>query len=194
MFSAFIGSSAIGINFLLSPIGTQLSETYSPQIVTIFGGIISVAGLLGSSFVSKDYSLFLSYSIVWGIGSSLCFSSAFVVVGKLFHKHLALAMGILTAGGGLGQLAMAPSIESMLESFGWKVSMRSLSAFAFCLVLAALMYREPDQGGCQPNRPNWKNLFDCSLWCIPAFLVLTIALAIFNFGYYVPIIHVVSQS
>lgn len=188
--SAFIGSAAIGLTFLVCPVGTQLCESFTPQLVTIVGGIISVAGLLGASFVSTDFAMFLSYSLVWGIGSSLCYSSTYVLVGKLFHKHMAVAMGIVTAGSGLGQLSMGPSIESMLARFGWKATMRSLAAFASCLILAAFTYRKPAAQRISVKR-KWRQLFDCSLWCIPGFIILTISLAIFNFGYYIPIIHVV---
>ena len=139
--------------------------------------------------------MFLSYSVLWGIGSSLCYSSTYVVVGKLFNRHMAVAMGIVTAGSGLGQLAMSPSIESMLGHYGWKITMRSLSAMASCLVLAAFTYRKPTapREVISDRRGNWRQLFDCSLWCIPGFLIFTISLAIFNFGYYVPIIHVVRE-
>lgn len=138
--------------------------------------------------------MLLSYSVVWGIGSSLCYSSSYVVVGKLFRKHMAVAMGIVTAGSGLGQLAMGPSIENMLERFGWKTTMRSLGALASCLILAAFTYREPvEQEERISVKRNRKQLFDCSLWVHPAFLILTVSLAIFNFGYYTPIIHVVRK-
>ena len=189
---AFIGSCAIGLNFLISPVATQLCESYSPQMVTILGGIISIAGLLAASFATTDYGMFLSYSVVWGAGSSLCYASTYVVVGKLFHKHLAFAMGFVTAGSGAGGLAMSPSIERMLEAFGWKTTMRGLAILASCLIIAAITYREPIVSQERTStKKSWRQLFDCSLWCIPAFSMLTISLTIFNFGYYIPIIHVV---
>ena len=63
------------------------------------------------------------------------------------------------------------------------------------LVLAAFTYRKPTapREVISDRRGNWRQLFDCSLWCIPGFLIFTISLAIFNFGYYVPIIHVVRE-
>ena len=115
---------------MISPIATQLCESYNPQIVTVLGGIISIAGLLASSFITTYHGMFLSYSIVWGTGSSLCYASTYVVVGKLFHKHLAFAMGFVTAGSGVGGLAMSPSIERMLEAFGWKVTLQGLAILA----------------------------------------------------------------
>jgi MFS family permease len=161
-------------------------------MVTILGGIISIAGLLAASFVTTDYAMFLSYSVVWGTGSRLCYASTYVVVGKLFHKHLAFAMGFVTAGSGVGGLAMSPSIERMLEAFGWKTTMRGLGILASCLIIAAITYREPivSQESVSTKK-SWRQLFDCSLWCIPAFSMLTVSLIIFNFGYYIPIIHVV---
>ena len=189
---ALIGSFAIGINFLISPVATHLCESYNPQVVTILGGIISIVGLLAASFVTTDYGMFLSYSVVWGTGSSLCYASTYVVVGKLFHKHLAFAMGFVTAGSGIGGLAMSPSIERMLEAFGWKTTMRALAILASCLIISAITYREPILSEERTSTTkSWKQLFDCSLWCIPAFSMLTVSLTIFNFGYYIPIIHVV---
>jgi MFS family permease len=189
---AFIGSFAIGLNFFISPVATQLCEWYNPRVVTILGGVISIAGLLTASFVTTSYGMILSYSIVWGTGSSLCYASTFVVVGKLFHKHLAFAMGFVTAGSGVGGLAMSPSIERMLETFGWKTTMRALAILTSCLIISAFTYREPivSQERTSTNK-SWRQLFDCSLWCIPAFSMLTVSLTIFNFGYYIPIIHVV---
>ena len=164
-------------------------------MVTVLGGVISVAGLLVASFVTTNYAMFLSYSVVWGTGSSLCYASTYVVVGKLFHKHLAFAMGFVTAGSGLGGFAMSPSTERMLETFGWKTTMRALGILATCLIIAAFTYREPIIVANEriTTKKSWRQLFDCSLWCMPAFSMLTISLAIFNFGYYIPIIHVVSM-
>ena len=160
--------------------------------MTIFGGVISVSGLLASSFNTSIYGMFLSYSLVWGTGSSLCYASTYVVVDQLFHKHLAFAMGFLAAGSGVGGLVMSPSTESMLEAFGWKTTMRILAILALCLIIAAVTYREPIQSQERTSsKRSWRQLFDCSIWCIPAFTMLTISLAIFNFGYYTPIIHVV---
>ena len=192
MFLAFIGSAAIGLNFLICPVATQLCESYNPQIVTIVGGIIAIGGLLAASFVTSVYGMFLSYSLVWGTGSSLCYASTYVVVGKLFRKHLALAMGFLAAGSGVGGLVMSPSTESMLGTFGWKTTMRILGILASCLIIAAVTYREPILGQERTSaKKSWRQLFDCSIWCIPAFTMLTISLTIFNFGYYIPIIHTV---
>lgn len=184
------------MNFLISPIATQLCESYNPKKVTILGGVLSVVGLFGTSMVDKPIPIFLCYSVVWGTGSSLCYASSFVVVGKLFRTHLAFAMGFATAGSGIGGMAMPPSIQHILYKLDWKATFLILAVLASILILAALAYREPILGpnDLSLNRTSWRKLFDCSLWCIPAFTILTISLVIFNFGYYVPIIHMVSES
>jgi MCP family monocarboxylic acid transporter-like MFS transporter 10 len=75
-----------------------LNERIGFRTIAFIGGVLCGLGLLLTSFVTEFYKLFVTYSILWGIGSSLCYFSTLTVAGEYFCRKLSLVNGIITAG------------------------------------------------------------------------------------------------
>ena len=67
--------------FLFGPFTGGLCEKYGIRLVTAVGGLIAVVGLLLTSFTNSLYVIYLTYSVVWGFGSSLNFAPGTMIVG-----------------------------------------------------------------------------------------------------------------
>ena len=52
------------------------------------GGIIAFLGLLLTSFTNSLYVIYLTYSVLWGFGSSLNYAPTMLVLGKLKVSHV----------------------------------------------------------------------------------------------------------
>ena len=74
--------------FLCGPFTGGLCEKYGYRVVPAIGGLISVVGLLLTSFTDNLYVMYVTYSLVWGFGSSLNFAPATMVLGKLRLKSV----------------------------------------------------------------------------------------------------------
>ena len=183
----------LGMNFFFGPFTSALCDRFGCRIVAMLGGIISVAAMFATSFVDSLVPIYLTYSILWGMGSSMCYVPTFLMVGKYFERRRSLANGIITAGSAVGALVMGPTINMLLESVGWRNTMRFLGGTACVMVLAALTYRPPPvQREVNFGRKR-KKLIDVSVWTNKGFVVWALALGIFNLGYFVPYVYLVSN-
>ena len=183
---------AMGLNFFFGPISSALCDRFGCRIVSFAGALLSVLGLFLTSFIQEVHKMYVTYGLVWGVGSSFAFVSSIVVLGQYFDRRLALANGIATSGSGVGSLVAGPLINYLLQSTGWKNSMRILSAFALVLWIAALLFK-PRKNHCDITEKREKSkLFDTSIWKSKAYVMWVATVALFQFGYLIPFVHLVS--
>ena len=111
---------AMGLNFFFGPIASALCERIGCRLTVLTGAVLSVSGLLLSSFITRNDvpKMYATYGVMWGIGSSMCYVSSMVVLGQYFDKRMALANGLGTSGSGFGTLIMAPVIQKLLSTLG----------------------------------------------------------------------------
>lgn len=193
---AWVGSLAFGMNFLCGPIASSLCQRYGCRLVASVGGLIGVLGLLLTSFTENIYVIYLTYSVLWGFGSSMNYAPTLLVLGEYFDKHLALANGIVTSGSGIGTLAMGPFYDFILSNMGWKTMLRILCGFSFAMLLSALMYRPLPTKYKRASRKHEKRpkLFDPSVWRMKSFVFWVVSMSLFFIGYFIPFIHLPNHA
>ena len=184
---------AMGLNFFFGPISSALCDRLGCRVVSFAGALLSVSGLFLTSFIQEAPKMYVTYGLVWGVGSSFSYVSSIVVLGEYFNRRLALANGIASCGGGVGSLVTGPVINYLLASVGWKHSMRILSAFAGLLWIATLIFKPKENLQSTRQRRECTKLFDTSIWKSKAYVLWVTTVAVFQFGYLVPFIHLVSS-
>ena len=189
----------LGMNFFFGPMVSGLCSRYGPRRVAVCGGLISTVAMLSTSFVSSLVPMYVTYSFLWGLGSSMCYVPTFLVINDYFPRRKALANGIITAGSAVGALVLGPTINSLLRMVGWRHTMRVLSGFACLLLVAATTYRPLGENAADAReaplaKKKKKKLFDFSVWKNRAFVAWAVALGLFNLGYFVPFVYLVSFS
>ena len=122
----------------------------------------------------------------------MCYVPTFLIVGKYFDRRKSLANGIITAGSAVGALVMGPTINFLLERVGWRNTMRIIGGVACAMVFAAFMYRPPPVKKEVNFEQKKKKIIDISVWKNKGFVVWSLALGIFNLGYFVPYVYLVS--
>lgn len=194
--TAWIGSIAFGMNFLCGPIASSLCQRYGCRVVSAAGGLIAVLGLLLTSFTNSLYVIYFTYSVLWGFGSSLNYAPTMLVLGQYFQKHLPLANGIVTAGSGIGTLAMGPFYHLILSNLGWKMMLRMLGGFAFFMFVSALFYRPLPSKYKRAYKETDKQskFFDLSVWKVKPFVVWVVSMSLLFVGYFVPFIHLPNHA
>lgn len=194
LLTAWIGAMAMGLNFFFGPITSALCDRFGCRIVSFAGALLSVLGLFLTSFIQEVNKMYVTYGLVWGIGSSFAFVSSIVILGQYFDRKLALANGIATSGSGVGSLVAGPVINYLLQTVGWKNSMRILSAIALLLWIAALLFKPRESHQDIMERKMNSKLFDTSIWKNKAYVLWVSTVALFQFGYLVPFVHLVSHA
>lgn len=195
--TAWVGAMAVSLNFLCGPLSSILCDRFGCRRVAFFGAILSVTGLFITSFITRLHYMYITYGLLWGMGSSFSFVPSIVMLGNYFDKRLALANGLGTSGSGVGSLVASPVINYTLRAFGWKTSFRIISGAAAFLAFACIVYRplrtKKEYGRSGVKRPRSK-LCDISIWKNRAYVTWVVTIALFQFGYPVPFVHMVKYA
>lgn len=196
--ASLVGSLAIGMTFLLSPVSSILVDKFGIRRTAFTGGLIAFLGMLMSAFVIKHVELlYLTYGLMFGGGSSLTYTPSLVILGHYFKKNMGLVNGFVTIGSSIFTVAMPHILKGLLTtpSVGLKGCFLFLSGITSIQMAAALTFQplmpqaeEQDQGkGCCAkiiNVNNWKN---------PKYVIWSLAIPSALFGYFVPYVHIVSS-
>ena len=105
----WIGTLSFCVSLMCAPLSVgfmrSLDSTYGYRARGLLGiGVLTVS-CIGSSFVQQPEWLFLTHSLLYGIGSSLTYMASSLVIGDHFpkeHKYHVLATSSLLCGYPLG--------------------------------------------------------------------------------------------
>lgn len=189
-----MGSIAFGLTFFIGPVTTSICTKIGCPAAAIAGGLLFGLGLLCSSLVGSFYLLFLTYSLLFATGCSLCYYSSVLVLSKYFCKNLVLANGLGLSGAGVGTIALAPFVELLQNHFHWRVTVKILSALSVALVFSGLMYWivPLPTNHQQIRKATDKKRVDFSILKNKAYLVWVAVVGLVLFGFYIPYVHLVS--
>nr|AKN21510.1 slc16a-15 [Schmidtea mediterranea] len=125
------------INLGITPLASYLGAKISHRFVALLGSVIVSTSFALPYFVPKLWVIFLSGSILNGIGQGFVYLSSTVILTTYFDKNLSIVLGIYASGFGIASFAMVPLISSLIESFGWRLTMLIYGGcLSLCIVLA----------------------------------------------------------
>lgn len=127
-------------------------DRYGPRIIVAFGGIAVSAGLLLTSQVNALWQLYIYYGLVLGLGISVAWSPVMTTVSRWFIKRRGLALGIVTAGIGLGTVVMSPLASYLISSYSWRISylIIGISALVIVIIASVFLRKNPQEKGLLP--------------------------------------------
>ena len=95
--------------------------------------------LISTFYYSYLIKLFNCYFT--GIGKSLAYQPGLVVVGEHFAKKRGVAVGLATAGGGIGTLVFPPLFELLLTYYGFSGGLMIISGIALNMSISGMLYQ-----------------------------------------------------
>ena len=131
--------------FGLGAISGPLSDRLGPRRLLVPGAVLIGAGLVLTSLVHALWLAFVTYGLGVGVGCGLYVTPAFAVVGAWFQRSRALALGVASAGGGLGTLILVPAASWLIDAHGWRTTYAVMGAVdgVVLLATAAVIARPP---------------------------------------------------
>ncbi|XP_032234187.2 monocarboxylate transporter 4 [Nematostella vectensis] len=156
--TALVGSLAIAMTFTATLLAGRLIDRYGRRIVSFAGGLTCALGLTLTSFAHSINMLYCYYSLTFGLGCSLLFTSAYLVIPKHFNTRRALAIGIVSSGGGLGFLALGPLLQYLLATFDWKNTCRIMAATFLLSCALSIVYDSKKSDECLSERIQPQNV------------------------------------
>ncbi|MGO1075020.1 MFS transporter [Inquilinus sp. CA228] len=118
-------SFAIGVNIflygLMGPFAAAAMQRFGIRPVIIFALALLAAAVSGSTLITQEWQLVLTWGIFVGFGSGIA-AMVFgaTIVNRWFQERRGLVMGLLTASTATGSLVFLPILAEVAENFGWK--------------------------------------------------------------------------
>jgi MFS family permease len=154
-----VGAAAGGI------VWGSLSDRIGAQRIGFLGAFAISIGLIALRWQSALWQLYLLYFLIGALGFACLFTPMVALSGLWFSKRKGLAIGIVTAGGAIGQ-GLVPYVARLaITEVGWRDAALYLG-LGYFVVLVPLMFllRPPPAAGQASDRPGSAN---GNLWGLP---------------------------
>lgn len=115
-----------------------LSDRLDTRPIVMLGASTLGAGLIGVSMTSSLAWFYVLYVAMGGLGFACLSTPLLNTVAMWFDSRRGLALGIVTAGGALGQGAVPFATSVLIEFQGWRAALLGIGC-VYLLVLVPLM-------------------------------------------------------
>jgi len=142
------GIGAIGLfNWIVMGAGGvvagHVSDRVSTRRVVLVGAVLLGAGLVLSSHVQQIWQLYLTFGLLVGAGVSAFYVPLTVLAIKWFEEQRGMAASVVSAGNGLGILALAPLTRWLISEYDWRMAFLVLGNLGWVIAIpCALLLRE----------------------------------------------------
>lgn len=147
--TALAQSLLIVVSGLGAPIAGMLVDRFGPRPPLTAGALLLGGGVALCSRISYPWQFYLLYGLGGGLGIAACgWVTATTLLNVWFPRRRATAMGVASAGIGVGIMAFVPLTQQIVTLSGWRVAYLVLgSAIAATMVVVALVMRLPRAAG-----------------------------------------------
>lgn len=205
--SAWVGSMAIGLTFLLGPLAIYVCSHCGCRIATCTGSLIVIISVFLASIINDMKWMYLAFSVLNGLGSSLLYFSSLVVLIEYFHKHLSLANGIVLSGSGIGTFCINLISQKIISNYGLSMTYKAIAGLYIICFFAGLTFapthdyskdivldeKKGDLQGHESLTTRFKRCFKVGEpWRNKGFIAWIGAIAVVMFAYYIPSMYIVS--
>jgi MFS family permease len=123
-----------------------VSDRLGTRPVVLAGAGLLGLGLVLSSYVQEVWQLYVTFGLLVGAGVSTFYVPLTVLAIKWFEGRRGMAASVVSAGNGLGILALAPLSRWLISEFDWRVAFLALGNLAWVVVIpSALLLRQPEE-------------------------------------------------
>ena len=193
--AAWVSSIIIGGICFLGPVSSTILNRFGIRVTTILGCLSCAVGLALGSFARNITILYITFSLPFGAGVSAIYVVSPIIVYQYFLKKRSFALGIVTAGQGMGTMILGPTLQALVDVFGWKNSFR---LFAGILAVASLtgviLHRKSTSSVLGEEDEARGKKFGFNLWLLRDPVIITIVLrnGLTVYTRLVPYVHIVS--
>jgi len=132
-----------------------LIDRFSPRTLFPLGATFLAIGLVGASRINAIWHLYLFFGVVMAIGiNTLAFAPHMSLIPRWFIRKRGLASGLVSAGIGVGTMVLAPLIQFMIDTVGWRLTFLILAGIILGAVVpmnALFQRRSPEEVGEYPD-------------------------------------------
>ncbi|ORY95385.1 major facilitator superfamily domain-containing protein [Syncephalastrum racemosum] len=176
-----VGSVANACMNAFTPLSTLLTAKLGARLTFAMGSVLMCLGIILCGFSHEVWHVYLTQGLLYGIGASWIYMSVISVIPQWFTTRRGTAMGISSAGTGLGGLALAPMARSLIDKYDlpWAYRIIGLMSVGVCAVSAAMLQERLPKGYRQkakfksPIKLSTFKIVDFNIWLVGAVIALT---------------------
>ena len=116
----------------VQPVFGALADQRGPGRVLVFGGVLLIAGMGLTPFVSSQWGLLMTLGVLGAAGAGA--GSFSILIGataqRIPAEKRSMASGVINAGGSMGQFVFAPLVQAVIAAAGWMAAMWTLATAA----------------------------------------------------------------
>ncbi len=125
----------------LGPVVGWMARRVGPRRLFLWGALIMGTGLMLTAETTAWWHLYLAFSGLTAIGISLAgWVPAVVLIQGWFPNRFATAMGIASAGIGVGILGLIPLAQLLIDRCGWQWAFRVEALLTVAWLLPATLW------------------------------------------------------
>ncbi len=129
------------VHGFFGPVAGRLVERFGAQRLIVAGALLMTVGLVITSQITNWWQLYLGFGVITAIGLGACgWVPTVVLMGKWFPHKIGSALGIVTAGIGVGILGLVPLVNLLIETYGWRVAFLVLALLVLVVVTPIAVY------------------------------------------------------
>jgi MFS family permease len=135
-------------------LGGALVDRFGPRRIFPIGAIVLACGLFALSRIHTLWQFYLCFGIFVSLGRSiLSMGPNSAILANWFARYRGTAMGIASAGSGMGMFLLAPLMQILISAFGWRSAYLVFAGLVLGLIPLILFfqYLHPSQLGLHPD-------------------------------------------
>lgn len=191
------------VSCLCAPFVGSWSDKYGPRKFILFGVVLVGLSYLLAARTNSIWELYLSLSILTGIGTTSAFIPVVATVTRWFGGKAALGNGIVMTGFGIAQIILPPIETFIIIRYGWPASFIFLAIVVWIVGIIAWHYfKSPPSATSKPTAKEMKaggaspasDFTILQALRIPIFWVMLVINLVAFLAYQMSVIHVVPAA
>jgi MFS family permease len=142
-----------------------LSDRIGARKVGFFGAFAISGGLIALRWQSDLWVLYLIYFLIGGLGFAPLFAPMVATAGLWFDRRKGFAIGIVTAGGAIGQGVVPYLTRFLITEVGWRDAALYLGVGYLLILLPLLLLLKPAPAA--GHSANGIHHTDSNQWGVP---------------------------
>jgi len=140
------------LSCLIAIAGGWALDRYGPRKIGIFMGTFTGLSLLSASQARAPWQLLITYSLFLSLGTGAVYGVVNSTTSRSFVSKRGTAIGITSAGGGMGAIILAPFATYLISSFDWRTAFMVMGLISGSGMIAAslILIKEPGDIGYLP--------------------------------------------
>ena len=165
---ALIGGLSVSMALIITPAINLSTRKLGTRPTLLIGLVLFTASLIGASFATEVWHLYLSQGVCIGWGAGFLYVGSANIIPQWFSRRRSLANGICASGAGFGGLIYSLATSALLQSAGPPLTFRVLAACQFVANLVSIILISDRNQTQRPNQSafNYRLLKRGEVWLV----------------------------